>query len=593
MSRYKDVAAIGLAAMLSFGLVACGGGGGGGGGGGSEPAAEVETPVPDPAIAQRAAVEQAAATLSTATAGLSGEDVSQADVAAAMLAANGLDTALTAATDVPDTETAGYASQLTAAWSVISGAQARVTAAREAAEAEVARMAQVAKNEVSLEVAKAILAPHITLGDDTPFEFRVPTDVETSADTDLESVFAIERTSGSVDITLQQTEDEAEDKPYETSVVSIDDEWSGMGYTHTNTKGTQMENAVLYTDIEKAGHEKWSVYFSGADANTPGKSTLSADANGVVPLPENTVVGAEYLSASVLPGKPGDAQDEVGRDFAMGSVTNGTFYGVPGKFTCSTAACELTREIVDGMDEVTVSAVGALMFTPDVPSGKNFAAIADTVKVQYAVPDVDYVHFGYWMESTKQADGGYKQEIRTFSGNKIVPYADADGFPTLIGSATYSGLAAGRYVQKSAFDDEGDATIVTDGEFVASANLKAQFNNTDGKVAEANKWAITGTIANFMDDGEDLGWTLKLNKANLGTRDPGAGTITNPTSTFTGTTSGDAATLPGNWSGSMYGVDGGVDVTDGSDHPSSVAGEFNGHFVNGHVAGAFGANEDD
>ena len=588
MSRYKDLAAIGLAVMLSFGLVACGGGGGGG----SDPAAEVVTPDPDPdpdpAIAQRAAVEQAAATLRTATAGLSAEDVDQGDVNTAMLAATGLHDALTAATDVPDTETAGYASQLTAARSVISGAQARVTAAREAAEEEAARKVQLAKNAVSLKVAAAILAHDAEDTTDTPVEFRVPTGEGDEAN--ITSLFEIERTSGIADITLQQTTEAATAKPYKTSVVSIDDEWSGMGYTHTNKRGTQMENAVLYTDIEMAGHLLWLTYFGSGGV---GGTTLDeADlASGAVDLENPDSVDAQYLSASVLPGKPVTAQTTATRDLAANSITSGMFFGVSGKYTCGPALCTLTR---DSDDDVTVT-TGTLTFSPDVPEGKNFGAIAATTEVKYVDPDPDFMHFGYWMESTKQDDGSYKHEIRTLSGSNIDPYPAGTNFEALRGSATYSGLAAGRYVGKSGFDENGDATIVTDGEFVASANLKAQFGNDDGTVAAADLFAITGTIDKFMDDGVGLGWTLKLNKAPLGTRDPDAGTINanSHTSTFEGSTSGDDGARPGEWSGTMYGVDGGVEVIDGSDHPSSVAGEFNGHFVNGHVAGAFGARNDE
>ena len=48
-----------------------------------------------------------------------------------------------------------------------------------------------------------------------------------------------------------------------------------------------------------------------------------------------------------------------------------------------------------------------------------------------------------------------------------------------------------------------------------------------------------------------------------------------------------AAALDGEWSGVMYGPD-----DDSPQQPTGVAGEFNGHFNNGHVAGAFGATRD-
>ena len=590
MSRYKDLAAIGLAVMLSFGLVACGGGGGG-------PGPTEEEEMNGPAIAQqRAAVEKAASTLSTATAGLSEEDVDQADVDAAMMAAVGLDTALTEATDVPDTETAGYASQLTAARSVISGAQARVTAELKAEEDEKARLAQVAKNAVSRKVAEAILA-HKTDANaeaaviDTPAIFVAVATEDAAGNTR----FSIGRTSRDVTITLEQDAAAIKATPYTAEVSpSIDDVWSGMAYEHV--KGKRMEQAVIYTDIEKAGHKKWLEYFTGV-ADTVGQSSIfdAPDATGIVEITDTDEVNAEYLSASVLPGKPVPTQDSATRDLAENYKTSGTFFGADGQYSCGVVACKLTRE-ADGTVRVTA---GTLTFTPNVPDGKSFAVdIAPTLEVMYVVPDSDYMHFGYWMESTEQSDGSYKHEIKTFSGNdgSDAPAYGAD-FGMLMGKATYSGAAAGRYVLKSDFDTDATPGVESDGEFVASADLMAQFGNGDGTVALADQWSIMGEILNFMDGDMDLGWTLMLDKADLGAARTNGAIGTPQSSAFSGATTGSAGSRPGDWSGVMHGVtdpaaDSGGTAPEGSDHPTSVTGEFNGHFANGHVAGAFGARND-
>ena len=56
---------------------------------------------------------------------------------------------------------------------------------------------------------------------------------------------------------------------------------------------------------------------------------------------------------------------------------------------------------------------------------------------------------------------------------------------------------------------------------------------------------------------------------------------------FTGATSAVPAAA-GTWNGTFFGN---ADTTDDADeqYPTAVAGEFDGHFRNGHVAGAFGA----
>ena len=81
-----------------------------------------------------------------------------------------------------------------------------------------------------------------------------------------------------------------------------------------------------------------------------------------------------------------------------------------------------------------------------------------------------------------------------------------------------------------------------------------------------------------MIDGK---WTVELMKAGFASGATGL-----DGDTFSGATTGD-----GQWQGRFIGTFG----TDADDTPavgtppSGVAGEFNGHFTNGHVIGAFGA----
>ena len=195
----------------------------------------------------------------------------------------------------------------------------------------------------------------------------------------------------------------------------------------------------------------------------------------------------------------------------------------------------------------------------------------------------------------------------------------------LRGAATYSGNAAGIYVLKTGTVGDED---IYNGEFTATAKLTAQFGELKtGTIAAIDQYRIHGIISGFRptQGSHDLsGWSLSLNKADLGnpTGDPASRRANTQLpnyngfaglQSFTGTTSGDGAN--GQWHGKFYGGDGegldtGADIPAGytaidtpgqdlsanqarfDDHPLAVVGEFNGHFTNGHVAGAFGAEKD-
>ena len=91
---------------------------------------------------------------------------------------------------------------------------------------------------------------------------------------------------------------------------------------------------------------------------------------------------------------------------------------------------------------------------------------------------------------------------------------------------------------------------------------------------------IGGMVTNFRDeDGHviDPKWSLEL------TRGTGGDSVSFDSGAFMGATkgSGDA----GAWDVQFHGDPG----TDNA-KPSAVSGTFDGHFTNGHVLGAFGAN---
>ena len=118
-------------------------------------------------------------------------------------------------------------------------------------------------------------------------------------------------------------------------------------------------------------------------------------------------------------------------------------------------------------------------------------------------------------------------------------------------------------------------TIGSSGHFTADADLTARFGG--GDIAANEQWQIDGTISDFRDDaGEAIAnsaWEVNLNKIeDINTGGP----------TFTeGTTNGG-----GSWTATFYGE------TADNVQPSGVAGEFNAHFGNGHVVGAYGADKE-
>ena len=460
------------------------------------------------------------------------------------------------------------------------GARERISEAQDNEQDETRKTA----NAASMQVAEAIL-DHSTAMDDanTPDEF----DTADNDGTPLVPSLRITRGSGDTTIKLNQNDDAAEEKEFKPkggadapTGAEWDDDWAGKTFTYTDSDGKEpMESAVVYTNIEMAGDREWTA----EDLGTNGALTVT-DATGVVAIDtSDTPLDVMRFSSNVLPAAPTDADDGANRKIDAGTGVTGTFYGVSGRFSCA-ADCTVNR---DSDDMVTIT--GAMIFTPTVPDGTE----ATDLKAKYAMADADYLHFGHWMDSDKQKDGTYEHEIQTFSGGSEA----TSTFASIRGKATYSGAAAGFYVRKSEFDDSGDPGVVEDGTFVADASLTAQFGTegTDdaGKVAVADLWTISGEISNFMDGAKDLGWKLMLKKTDLGGTGRSDVNALEGTAgpTFSGKTEGSAGARDGDWAGSMWG-DPEAD-TDALSHPTGVAGEFNGHFTNGHVAGAFGASIDD
>ena len=496
-------------------------------------------------------------------------------------AIKGLETAISNAQSV----STDLAAVLSAAGELVDSAKSVLMTAKKDREAEVVADRKK-KNEAPMKVAEAI-NDH-DLGATTPNEFGDAT---------------ISRTSGDAVIKLNQPGDEKDDKPYTSSdAPSAGSGWMGKTFVHTDDEARRpfTERGTIYTDIKKADDADWvAVNFNGGD-NT---NFVDPNAGGDVTLGSTVTVDASDITGGkVVPGKPNTDTGTGSLTIAAGSSERGTLFGQPGLFRCATGACTITRGNVDDEKPDRLSfGGGTLTFDPD--SGDP--------KVKYGDPDGDYTRFGYWMKSTTQRDGTIEHDIRTFasgSGYVTGPQATTDGstgdLHVVRGTANYYGVAAGVYVKK---DGTGDALEVTNGEFTADATLKASFGGPD--IAANDHFSISGTISGFADGSTNLGFSpLTLEKVGFGNgtnvgsvapdAESGAATTDAVGWAFSGgKTDGGGAT--GDWSGQFFGDVGGEtnDADEAEDqyddYPANVSGEFNGHFTNGHVAGAFGASYDE
>ena len=210
------------------------------------------------------------------------------------------------------------------------------------------------------------------------------------------------------------------------------------------------------------------------------------------------------------------------------------------------------------------------LFTPDVVPAGGTAHMVMGVD-----HDIDYLSFGYWVQTTEKANGDITSAVGTFASGSQ-PFTTIDD---LLGTATYTGSATGMFVKKEGPVDAAVAT--TSGQFTADAELMAKFGGPD--VATNDAMTISGTVTGFEDSNGDsiANWTAALEETMIADN------------TYSGDTTG-----AGQWSGAFYGNplnSEGAAVTNNENTalaenaPLGVAGEFNAHFGNGHVIGAFGA----
>ena len=269
-----------------------------------------------------------------------------------------------------------------------------------------------------------------------------------------------------------------------------------------------------------------------------------------------------------------DDNDTNGNQTIAAFKTAGTYNGAMGMYKCNgDTDCTV---MLDAKGAITAMTDGWI-FTPAT------GAISDQ-------PDYDYLHYGFWLKKTADADGAVTyNEVQTFAGATVGENTEGSTGTELDevqGSATYEGGATGVYVHETVNSD-GTRESATAGQFSADASLTATFAQTTAQqdIAPNMLNTVTGTIDNFaLEHGEENGWSVALKGARMlqentmrnGTADGGA----TPEGSFSGTFHGATPRTPA--------------ITDGDATvaPGSVVGEFNANFSNGEAAGAsFGARK--
>jgi hypothetical protein len=349
--------------------------------------------------------------------------------------------------------------------------------------------------------------------------------------------------------------------------------------------------AIVVKNLERGTSHAFDADLAGRFANGGSDYNLTVDTD------DDTVNDAVAFTVDATTAAPAGSQIDAGATgtaaleavVAMGedatiSRVMGTYMGVRGSYTCGTTDCEISRA-TGGSTPYTLGA-GNWQFTP-------------AAGARVRVPDQDWMAYGAWMTTPDNPAGVHRIGVLH---NGFDPYTAAtDAFEAtseagLHGSATYSGGAAGIYV-------DGTAS----GLFTATATLTANFDVDGDGSDETGDYTISGQINDFRGtDGVYLGddtqanrndpvaggendWVVLLNQVDLA--DTGA---IPAASTTAG--SADGLLWTGNWSGQLYGPN--ADADGDAIAPSGVAGQFDAATTaepagTTAVVGAFGATKDD
>ena len=536
INRLNKLTVLAAAVALSVGLAACGGGSSTttSDGGGMQ--------MPDPAAAEATAIASAIAAAKEAVDGLTGASSDQ-DVARANAAIAAAHSRITGAQHASAAQTVANAAALDKIRASLTTAQKTIDGYR--------MKATAAANKVALTKKAAITAEAGATEGVRPFDgtaFNTADDADNSGNN---YGVTVKHTGSAVEVTVVDGHGDydAKNDPKFARAATF-----GNGQMLVRNDGADREIIVLYTDIEAPTDVRFGASGSGYTLDQDLDTDTSANDSYLV----TDAAAAKLGGSRIVNPNPGTitlSQWQSTGDNAK-NVYAGTLDGAAGTFRCQeSGGCTITTA---NNDDRTVSRTGALWFTPNAGA---------TV----SVPDADYLTWGFWLDTTTK-DGAITSydKVQTFVMSKL---SKTESVSSVTGTASYAGDAAGVYVHETKNED-GSLNRATSGRFTADVAMKAYFAATTLR----NDNTIEGTISNFdLDGGPENSW-----KVNVSASFNDSGTLAN----------GVASGMEGN-NGSLIGDFHGVgSTTDNTVAPPILIGEFNANFVNGTVAGAYGARKE-
>ena len=259
------------------------------------------------------------------------------------------------------------------------------------------------------------------------------------------------------------------------------------------------------------------------------------------------------------------------------AVAAGSGYkGIPGTVICGGTDCAAEGGKL----------TGSWYFTPTLPmaiymKGTDDETTTEVDESKLYVRDTMIATYGHWLTVS-----GADATVHTYaysSANTQSLFFDVDqaskNSDLKSDTATYSGNAAGRSVHKT-FDPNGKMTDIQSGRFTANVMLTAKFGDNP---------MLGGTVSGFMSpdnpDAVDSNWTVELKDTGV---DETAGTLASSNTGMTVGMTGDDPGQAGAWSANAYGqAPRTVEGVEVSYRPTGIFGDFNAHFTDGHVAGAY------
>ena len=565
--------AFALAAVFALTLAGCGGGGGtaqepepmptqtpqemcegaGGRWNADETCTSAEALTAERMAAQRSAISTAIGDATTAVNAVD-NDSSDAEVTAADTALENARSAIAAADDLSDEEKAANTGTVNALATVLATAKtARMTAMNDAQKAADAAMAATAAK-----LYAGISAPMGTVGAYATTD-RIAGYAGTN-DSQIAVQIGTDPAASAATATL------SEDKK---TTVADNHGWEGKRYTHSVTTGDDkgdMYEAVVYSDV---GAPTMGAKFSAQYPDTAAYVTdgvVTVDTTGTdTPASRVAIDSFTQSAGSKTFPLPDPNPSGVQRITEAGS-----FHGVRGTYTCTPTDAQSTCSATLATKGLTLAG-GAWTFKPTNAE----ARVTETA-------DSDYSSYGWWLRT--KADGSLTASAFV-DDRGTAPTTDITAL--VAGSATYRGGAAGKYALSSVTGGTNDA-----GHFTARATLEADFGKDE----------VTGTIDQFMADGESKDWTVELKKSALfndgtviGDRtrtgiDTAAATADDVAQKTVWTIGETAAAASGEWSGALK--DTANTKTDTTGVPKVGTGTFYTEYgTAGRMVGAFGVKK--